>query len=92
MLQSADELFAAAVATTLSALALTEADTAAVRLARRYATAIDNGGDLADLGPKLLACLTALGATPAARARIKTARQPDAQPGRLAQLRAARGA
>lgn len=71
MLQSADKLLAPAVEATLQALELTDADTALVKLTRRYAAAIDADGDrLARLGPPLLAALTSLGATPAARARL----------------------
>jgi len=47
---------------------------------------------LADLGPKLLATLQALGATPAARARRKGTGGGDAGPNRLQQLRATRRA
>ncbi len=93
MLRDADELMATAVAATLDALDLTEADTAAVRLARRYAAAIDDDEAALDVyGPKLLAVLEALGATPAARARLKGGKPADAKPSRLAQLRDARGA
>ncbi len=44
---------------------------------------------LADLGPKLLAALDALGATPAARARLKAGGAPSV-PTKLAALREAR--
>lgn len=63
-----------AVAETIRHLKSTDVDTAAVRLAEQYAKAIDDAaGDpevLEKLGPKLLACLEALGATPRARAAI----------------------
>jgi hypothetical protein len=44
------------------------------------------------LGPKLLAALEALGATPQARARLRGAQPADAKPNRLGQLRQAHGA
>src|SRR5258707_6084763 len=75
MLRDAGELLAPAVAGTVAALTLTAADAAAVKLAQRYAAAIDDADNRAEvlekLGPKLLAALEALGATPAARARLK---------------------
>lgn len=128
MLRDASELLAPAVTAAISALTLTDADTATVKLAQRYADAIDQAAiaqELADraldridagdlnarlyvqalaakveakelldkLGPKLLAVLEALGATPAARAAIARKGKPaDGQPNRLAQLRAAREA
>lgn len=82
-----------AVAATVRALTLTPADTGAVRLALDYAAAIDDADEQADalaaLGPKLLATLEALGATPAARAKAKptTGGKPESQ---LGKLRAAR--
>ena len=80
-----------AVAQTIDALDLTEKDAGAVKLAMEYAQTIDAGAaDLLDkLGPKLLACLESLGATPAARARMKTAKPAEPRPNRLAELRAA---
>lgn len=59
-----------AVAAALKVAPLQPQDAAGKALVRRYAVAID--GDptpelLADLGPKLLAALTALGLTPAGR-------------------------
>jgi hypothetical protein len=64
---------AGAVTSALKAAQLTPADAGARRLAMRYAEAIDAGADetLEDLGPKLLAVLTALGCTPAGRQKPK---------------------
>jgi len=93
-LRDADTLLQSAVAGTITALDLTEKDRGAVRLACEYARIIDLACDnpeiLNKLGPKLLACLESLGATPAARARIKAVKPPDAKPNQLARLRAAR--
>lgn len=62
----------AAVDETLANLTLADCDTAAATLARQYAEGIDSAGDrgeaLEKLGPKLLAVLESLGATPKARA------------------------
>lgn len=91
VLQPADRLLVPAVEETLAALTLTEADTAAVKLARRYATAIDQDGDLQRLGPALLSCLAALNATPAARGRLRQ-EVTDAPTGGLRKLREARRA
>lgn len=55
-------------------------DAAVVELARRYATELDGDGDLGKLGPQLLACLTALGMTPAARAAVAKGGQREQQP------------
>jgi len=93
MLQDAAGLLKAALSETLAALNLTPADTAAVRLARKYADAIDADEAVLDVyGPTLLAVLEQLGATPAARAKAKGGKAPDAAPNRLAKLRDARGA
>jgi hypothetical protein len=93
MLHSADRTLAAAAAETITALALAPEDAAAVRLTQRYAAEIDDAADpaaaLERLGPKLLAALEALGATPQARSRIKGGRAADAVPGKLQALRAA---
>ncbi len=93
-LQDAARLLKPAVADTIAALDLKPEDTAAAVLARRYAKAIDDGdGDaLSWLGPKLLAVLEQLGATPAARAKLKGRPAPDGKPNRLSQLRDARRA
>lgn len=68
-------LISPAVSETLAALDLPALDTAAARLARSYAEQIDSctlAGEqawaLEKLGPKLLAVLNDLGATPRARA------------------------
>lgn len=83
---------------TIAALELKDEDAAAVRLAHRYAAAIDAVTDLdllgkvlADLGPKLHAVLESLGATPAARARLKGG-APESGGGKLAHLRSVRKA
>lgn len=124
-LRDSGELLAAAVAETLDALPPKPEDSAARRLARQYAEAIDYAAraqelaelalaetspadigarmyveDLAakveakelldKLGPKLLAVLDALEATPAARHRAKGARQPDAPRSQIQALRDAR--
>lgn len=92
-LRPADELLSSAVGATLGALTLGPEDGAASRLARTLAEAIDQAEDRQDalerLGPKLLACLDALGATPAARARLRGG-VPTRAENRLAALRAAR--
>lgn len=59
---------------------LRSADHATVELARRYAADIDAGGELGKLGPPLLACLTALGMTPAGRSAILGKGATDQQP------------
>jgi hypothetical protein len=90
MLRDAGELLAPAVAGTITALTLTAADAAAVKLAERYAAAIDAGEDtLEKLGPKLLAALESLGATPQARARLKEGRAAGGKPSGLHALREA---
>lgn len=67
-------MVAPAVADAVGALDLADEDVAVVRLAREYAAAIDAAqGDVAvlsDLGPKLLAVLKSLGATPKDRAGL----------------------
>lgn len=94
-LRDAADLLAPAVEETLSALTLSDEDRAAVRLVRHYAAAIDNAEDsltaLESFGPKLLSALAALGATPAARARLKAGGVGNG-PSRLAALREARRA
>lgn len=75
----------------LADLSIKPADGAAVELALTYAREIDAGGDLAKLGPALLATLTALRMTPAARAAAVKGGQdagPPASP--LDELRARR--
>jgi hypothetical protein len=90
-LRDAGELLAPAVNDTVAALTLAPEDAAAVKLAQRYAAAIDDGGDLEKLGPKLLAALESLGATPAARARLKEG-SAGGKPAGLRALRQAHGA
>lgn len=97
-LRDADDTLTAAVATTIHELGLDDVDSAAVALARHYAEAIDAGHcddcdadtSLDTLGPKLLAALDALGATPAARSKLRKGGAPSDGPSRLDQLRAAR--
>ena len=74
-------------------------DRAVADLAIRYAEGIDDAADwqdrqrdpLAELGPKLLAALAALGMTPAARKSVVDAK-PDARRSPLDELRARRAA
>ncbi|MFW6091983.1 MAG: terminase small subunit [Actinomycetota bacterium] len=99
-LRDAEQLLGPAVAATLTSLGLGDSDAAAARLARHYAAAIDAshcsecGADttLDTLGPKLLAALDALGATPAARARMLRGGGQHAGTGRLQALRDTRRA
>src|SRR5260370_17015169 len=78
MLRDAGELLRPAVTATVTGLTLAAADSAAVKLAQRYAAAIDDADNRAEalerLGPKLLAALESLGAPPAARAKLKEGR------------------
>ncbi len=89
-LRDADELLLPAVEETLAALKLSDSDTAAAQLARRYASIIDQAQNPAWaarwLSPLLLDCLVQLGATPASRPK----QSPRHAPSRLDQLRAAR--
>ena len=92
-LRSTDGLVMPAVASTLLNLDLGPADLAASRLALVYARAIDDAQDpkvLAELGPKLLAALVELGATPKARAVKGGA--PAGGKGKLQSLRDSRTA
>jgi len=92
-LRDAGELLAPAVAGTVAALGLDGKDVAAVKLAGRYAAAIDGaespGAALAAFGPLLLRVLESLGATPAGRAGLKAATPAKAAPSRLDLLRQA---
>lgn len=95
MLRDADKLLAPAVERTLGELQLGTVDDAVATLAQRYAAAIDQdteGDALTDLGPKLLATLQQLQATPAARSKVKAGGGTDAGPNRLQGLRQARKA
>ncbi|MFG1844906.1 terminase small subunit [Micromonospora carbonacea] len=81
-----------AVALALKDAPLLPQDAAGKALVRRYAAAIDADPTpevLADLGPKLLAALTALGLTPAGRG-AKGGGQGGAVAGKLDELRARR--
>lgn len=94
-LRPVDELLAPAVTGALAEMSFRDEDAGAVKLALQYAAAIDRAEDRAEalnqLGPKLLACLEALGATPAARARLKGG-PADVATNRLALLRETRRA
>ncbi len=96
MLRDSAELLAPAVAETIAALGLKPEDAAAVKLAQRYAKAIDGAESESDAlaihGHRLLAVLESLGATPAARAKLKGGKPADGKPTRLQGLRNARGA
>lgn len=77
------------VAAAIAAAETDPRDQGAVDLALAYAADIDAGeGDLAKLGPALLAVLEALGLSPRARKAVKTSEQPAANP--LDQLAAVR--
>lgn len=91
VLRDANDLLLPQVRHTIAQLELRPEDSAAATLAERYAAAIDADPEqLRDLGPKLLACLVELGATP--RARATSGKGGASGGGRLAQLRAARSA
>lgn len=69
VLRDSDELLLPQVQHTISQLELRPEDSATATLAERYAAAIDADPEqLKDLGPRLLAALVELGATPKARA------------------------
>ena len=93
-LRDASELLWPALSVTLTQLDLTDEDAAAKKLAQRYAQVIDQHEDQAWamrwIGPLLLDALEQLGATPAARARVKGGKPADAPVSQLAKLRAAR--
>jgi len=98
MLRDADHQLGPALERTLGELRLARIDDAVATLAQRYAQAIDDTPEgtttevLANLGPKLLATLQAMHATPAARARVKSGGGVVASPNRLQNLRATRRA
>jgi hypothetical protein len=101
MLRDSEDLLVPAVADTVAALALKPEDAAAVKLAQRYAAAIDDSayeGTRAHasamrwIAPQLLAVLESLGATPVARTRLAKGDDGDGKPNRLQQLRDARRA
>lgn len=59
------------LAVSVGTLQVRPADAAVIRAAQEYATALDaDDADVARLGPLYIACLTALGLTPAARAAL----------------------
>lgn len=102
-LRDASELLWPAVQETIASLDLKPEDSAARKLAQRYAQVIDQMPDksprggvpdqawaLRWIGPLLLDALEQLGATPAARARVKGGKPADAPVSQLAKLRAAR--
>lgn len=98
-IRAADHLILPEVRHTIEKLTLLPEDSAAATLAERYAAAIDQaacpecGGQreaLKDLGPKLLAALEQLGATP--RARAGAVKGGGAGGGKLAAIRSARPA
>jgi hypothetical protein len=92
-LRDAADLLAPAVEATIEALELGEQDAAAAQLARQYARTIDRAKDqgwaVRWLAPLLLAALTELGGTPAARAKVKPAQEPPRST-RLDDMRRAR--
>ena len=94
-LRDASELLWPAVARTLAHLNPGPEHDAAAVLAERYAKVIDEHRDpawaLRWIGPLLLDCLSELGATPAAVARLTKGTKPaETKPNGLAKLRAAR--
>lgn len=58
------------LAASVGTLQARPADAAVIRAAQEYAAELDAGGDVTKLGPLYIACLTALGLTPAARAAL----------------------
>jgi hypothetical protein len=98
--RDASELIYPAVAETIAGLGLLGQDSAAAKLAQRYAKVIDGAlesgpkvyfATLRWLGPELLKVLTELGATPAARAALtKHVKPKEPKAGGLATLRAAK--
>lgn len=97
-IRSADALMLPAVREAIAALDTECTDAGAVRLAERYAAAIDEARDwvwaMRWLGPLLLDALEALGATPASRKALLKGEAPHGVTGSgaggLARLRAAR--
>lgn len=90
-------LVSTALVKTVSSLPRTDQDAAVIQLARRYAAAIDENPSatvLEKIGPKLLAALIELGATPAARKTKQTGPADVVDPTRAAmdELRARRAA
>ena len=96
-LRDADDLVGPAVRETLAALKLGGEHAAVARLALAHARVLDTARDPLWAarwhGPLLLDALTALGATPAARARMGGSKPPGpAGPSQLDRLRASRAA
>lgn len=84
---------AAAIEQTITVLELADPDKAVAELALVYARTIDDDSDqLEALGPKLLAALESLGASPRARAAIKKGVSSGNGPSPLDELRAKRDA
>lgn len=94
ILRDTADMLLPAVKETIAALDLPDKDTAAVRLALRYAALIDDHRDpawaLRWIGPELLRILESLGATPAARNSMKDTPAVHAGVNRLQVMRAAR--
>jgi hypothetical protein len=99
--RDASELIYPAVQETIATLGLLGTDSAAAKLAQRYAKTIDQALDLGPkvyfatlrwIGPLLLDTLKELGATPAARAALLKNKPaaPETKPNGLAALRAAK--
>jgi hypothetical protein len=88
-------MLAQVVEEALAAQPVEARDAATAELAMTYARNIDDGGDLAKVGPALLAALDALLMSPRARAAAKkavTSEKPAANPlDQLAAARARRG-
>ncbi len=78
--RDAGDLLRPRVVQALSRLQLEDCDEAAVQLAILYAQHVDTAEDpaaaLIRLGPRLLAVLESLGATPAGRSRVKQSGTP----------------
>lgn len=82
------------LAASVGTLQARPADAAVIRAAQEYAAALDaDDADVARLGPLYIACLTALGLTPAARAALGKGGAPSEQrPNPLDELRQRRRA
>lgn len=89
-MSDSDELgpFVTAFAKAREAATITDQDAAAWALAEAYAAELDgNPGALLDVGPKFLASLNALGATPVSRAKLPISGEKTG--GKLAEFRQA---
>jgi hypothetical protein len=93
VLRAADDLVTPAVQASLEALGLGPEHAAAAALALRYSKCLDRAQDAAWaarwIGPLLLDCLGELGATPAARVKVRKDTGPR-EPSALDRLRQAR--